>query len=483
MMEVRRRELFVFGLMLGLIIAFTPMDTAAAEYTAIQLTDNDYNDGFGGVSDGYIVWIGGEGLDREIFLYDASTNTIFQITDNDYVDTIPKVHEGMVTWLGKPPDGVDYEVYLYDHNSGVTTRVTNNDLNENHPQVHEGLLTWYGWDQYVGRAEIYLYDSNNGQTIQITDNYYADYFPKIHNGQVAWHGWGGVSGSEIYLYDYASGVTTRVTENNYGDEFPQIHEGLVVWRALVDGIVKIFFYDTVSKITTHVEDIIYSYGFVLHDGEIAYVAPENPDFEIFLYDCFDGTKTQITYNGYNDYVSHLHAGKVVWIANGEIFLYDSATGIIDQVTDNQMSEAAPRLTSGFLAWMGSGGTTGSDNEIFIAGLASTSDVDFDPNTLNLESKGKWVTVYIELPVEDEYTAEAIDVSTLLLNGQIPAELKPYAIGDYDADGIIDLMVKFDRSAVQAILEVGEEVTVTITGTLSDGSQFEGHDIIRVICNS
>lgn len=38
---------------------------------------------------------------------------------------------------------------------------------------------------------------------------------------------------------------------------------------------------------------------------------------------------------------------------------------------------------------------------------------------------------------------------------MPAELGPSGIGDYDDDGIPDLMVKFSRSAVQAILEPGE----------------------------
>ena len=43
-----------------------------------------------------------------------------------------------------------------------------------------------------------------------------------------------------------------------------------------------------------------------------------------------------------------------------------------------------------------------------------------------------------------------------------------------------LMVKFDRSNVQDMLEPGDEVEVTVSGQLTDGTTFEGTDTIRVI---
>ena len=46
--------------------------------------------------------------------------------------------------------------------------------------------------------------------------------------------------------------------------------------------------------------------------------------------------------------------------------------------------------------------------------------------------------------------------------------------------VIERMVKFDREAVAEILPVGGEVPVTITGELTNGTYFEGTDIIRVM---
>jgi DNA-binding beta-propeller fold protein YncE len=105
-------------------------------------------------------------------------------------------------------------------------------------------------------------------------------------------------------------------------------------------------------------------------------------------------------------------------------------------------------------------------------------IDFDPDTLNSKSKGKWVTVYIELPVG--YDVNDIDIESIMLGGVIPAETKPTGIGDYDNDVIPDLMVKFNRSAVIDLLPVGDTIYVMIYGTLGDGTPFIGTDVIRVI---
>ena len=128
--------------------------------------------------------------------------------------------------------------------------------------------------------------------------------------------------------------------------------------------------------------------------------------------------------------------------------------------------------------------------------ALEATVDFDPNTLNLKSKGNFVTCYIELP--EGYDPGDIDVGTVLLDEFLPARLSPTAVGDHDADGTLDRMVKFSRSGLIAAIAAedegvwvaergtdppidhGEEFEVCITGYLSDGTPFAGTDVIRVI---
>lgn len=108
-------------------------------------------------------------------------------------------------------------------------------------------------------------------------------------------------------------------------------------------------------------------------------------------------------------------------------------------------------------------------------------IDFYPETLNKASQsGKnTITVYIELPID--YDINDVNINTVVLstaNGIVSAQLTPTEVGDYDNDGISDLMVKFDRRAVLAIVDVGDEVEVTVSGRVA-GKAFKGSDIVRV----
>lgn len=115
-----------------------------------------------------------------------------------------------------------------------------------------------------------------------------------------------------------------------------------------------------------------------------------------------------------------------------------------------------------------------------------ANVDIDPNTLNLRSRGKWITSYIELA--EGHDVGLTTISSILLNNTVPVDLAaPTAIGDYDSDGIPDLMVKFDRTAVQRYIlenvpiEAKFMTTVlTMTGKLNDGTLFHGSDTIKII---
>jgi len=108
-------------------------------------------------------------------------------------------------------------------------------------------------------------------------------------------------------------------------------------------------------------------------------------------------------------------------------------------------------------------------------------VDINPDTMNLKSKGKYITCYIELP--EGYDASNIDLTQPLTISQgelsVSAEPSPTELGDFDSDGITDLMVKFDRALVHQMLSPGY-IQLTVSGSLTDGLQFEGSDLVNVI---
>lgn len=103
--------------------------------------------------------------------------------------------------------------------------------------------------------------------------------------------------------------------------------------------------------------------------------------------------------------------------------------------------------------------------------------DINPCKLNLKSKGNWITAYIELP--KDYDPHDIILGEILLNDFLSPEIKPFTIGDRDNNGILDLMIKFDRSLVISNLEPSQFCEMTITGKLIDGIKFTATDIIEL----
>jgi hypothetical protein len=107
-------------------------------------------------------------------------------------------------------------------------------------------------------------------------------------------------------------------------------------------------------------------------------------------------------------------------------------------------------------------------------------VELSPRTLNTRGRGRgWVTAHVELP--EGMDPALIDVSTIELavgDESIAAELSPSALGDFDEDGIPDLMVKFSRAAVLDAAD-GESFEGVVSGSLNNGVTFEGSSSVRV----
>jgi hypothetical protein len=167
----------------------------------------------------------------------------------------------------------------------------------------------------------------------------------------------------------------------------------------------------------------------------------------------------------------------------QLFVNDMTTPVLEVIDDGTGWNSYSGNTAGYTSLSGyRSGVIYYDN-IKIYELAPTIDVA--PDTLSLKGKGKWITAYIELPAG--YDVADIDASTILLNDTVPAVTDTkYAfvtdaakyITDNDKDGILERMVKFDRSAVSAILVVGDEIEITVTGDIA-GTPFEGTDTIKV----
>ena len=100
------------------------------------------------------------------------------------------------------------------------------------------------------------------------------------------------------------------------------------------------------------------------------------------------------------------------------------------------------------------------------------EAGISPGVINLKSKGKWITALLTFP--EGYNVADVDTSTILLQGQFP--LQELAWSD---EVTREIMLRFDRVDVQTGLNPGN-VEVTITGSFTGGTPFEGSAVIKVI---
>lgn len=79
----------------------------------LQLTDNEWRDGYPTIDPTHAAWKCFDGDDWEVFLFDGQTVT--QITDNNYDDGIPSINGGNAVWSGNLTDDPNNrQVFLYD---------------------------------------------------------------------------------------------------------------------------------------------------------------------------------------------------------------------------------------------------------------------------------------------------------------------------------------------------------------------------------
>ncbi|MGL1904330.1 MAG: RICIN domain-containing protein [Fibrobacterales bacterium] len=135
------------------------------------------------IDNGEVVWAmkdapGYEG-DTEIYLY--SNGTITQITNNDYVDDVPRISNGQIVWYG----GEHYESYqIFTWKDGATTQITSSGTNS-YVLIEDGLIVWTGTGIGAsGYDDVYTY--KEGVTTNISNSEIQDLRPVLNNGTVAW---------------------------------------------------------------------------------------------------------------------------------------------------------------------------------------------------------------------------------------------------------------------------------------------------------
>ncbi len=463
-------------------------------YTNKQLSFNDFHDKLPKINEfGDVVWQGSPASgDFEIFFKAGDSTVIEQITDNEFDDIYPWVNDlSEITWMGH--NGTDWDIYL--KSNGNSTKISHNTMDDLFPKINNlGDVVWLAVDGHD--YEIYRY--SNGSSTQITDNEVNDVQVRLNDsGDVMWRRKAEMS-SDIFLLSGAS--TTQVNSDDLHDHNPQLNNNAdLVWE-VADGndceIVVKLAADTVPVQITDNETEDW-FPMINASGVVVWQGHDGNDNEIYAY--ANGVTTQITDNNFEDLSPQINdAGDIAWLAMGEneigVYLFQASNQTISKLSDTYTGhyDSVPDINNqGKIVW---GGWDGNDYEIITASAPGSihDDVYFKPRTVNLRSNGKSFSAVIDLPLP--YSAADIDPAsvaiTMISSADAPSaplvaplySTGKYQVGDFDDNGIVEMIIKFDRQALIALLEPlgAGDVDLSIAGALYDGTTFPGVNSIKVV---
>ncbi|MBI5244035.1 MAG: T9SS type A sorting domain-containing protein [Elusimicrobia bacterium] len=351
-----------------------------------------------------------------------------------------------------------------------------------------GFLYVLGGEHYNGRLQIsnkvYVSRINSDGSPGAWQN--AAPLPQplfLHNAAV----WGGM----IYV---TGGWSSKGLSNQVYSASIQADGSLGPWSALSSLPEAVYTHATVQDGT------LYILGGVIHQGldiqSEVYYALIQPDKTLASWQ----TTTPLT-----DPLSN-HAAAV---AGGRVYVLGGWTG---QTATNAVHSAAILSNKALGDWeistslpaplymhaatvandvlYVSGGSDGtrSRNEVYAMPLETklVATIDFNPNTLNLLSRGRVVTCYIEFPAFAAKAAD-IDPASVVIVSVNNAPVQPLSAlarptEVEDGNGAADLMVKFDRSEFAQRLGLGDN-RVGIEGRLRNGKIFTGADTVWAISPS
>ena len=106
-------------------------------------------------------------------------------------------------------------------------------------------------------------------------------------------------------------------------------------------------------------------------------------------------------------------------------------------------------------------------------------IGFKPGTVRKGSTGGVLYAVIEPTPSAPFRIEDVDLSTVRLEGTVPAEAAQIVQTDGNGDGIPDLTVQFSRAAVDPLLTVGTD-RLEVSGSLRTGEVFRGTGLLRVL---
>jgi hypothetical protein len=388
------------------------------------------------------------------------------------------------------------------------------------PSLKGDLISYT--DIAASDPDIVVYRISDGTNIRIADSGGAQEQADVDGDYVVFEQWNaGDTEPEIFVYRISATSYTQITDNNDQEHNPAISGTRIVWTDSTTSTVWIANVDGSGMRALAPGGFQSQPAF---DGDlVAWVENGN----IVSYNLTTSLKTLIAAGNDPD----VSGSKIVWASGGDIWLMDGAVGPVN-LTSDAASQRKPKVSATLVSWEEV--VSASDVDIvawdFRSGSRETlaggagiqdlhdldgtsvayterspdafgdiwlireleletvaADLDLDPSTINLKSKGNYLTGRLEFQAGRD--PASVDLATVTLRVIDPvtsavlhvAAGAPTAVGDADRDGIPDLTIKFDRATVQSWFSSGADPAIfRVEGRFGDGTAFEGEASARII---
>lgn len=371
----------------------------------------------------------------------------------------------------------NYEIYVMEPDGSAQTNLTNNTAGDFKPAWSQDGSKIVFQSNRSGNLSIYVMNADGGGITQLTSgNPNGDFDPTWSSDgtKIAFARGVSYGKSEIYVMNADGSNLTNLTNNGMLNNAPTWSpKGNKIAFTRASGLgsdSEIYVMNTDGSAQTNLTNypgLLESYATWSPDGnKIAFSRYGYGNAsDIYTMNADGNNQTNITNSTAADDAVPAWSpdgNKIAFLSNkfdltnGDIYVMNTDGGAIARLTSNAANDSGPDWQSSSIQ----------------------ASFDLKPDTLNLKSDGKFVTVYIELPQGND--VNDIDVNSVRLQETIDAKSSPSNIGDYDNDGNPDLMLKFDRKSLEEKLAVNNSVNIKITGKLQNGTSFEGEDTLRVI---
>lgn len=195
----------------------TNQETRITTNTSHQLYPAVYGD--------KIVWQDNRNGNVDIYLYNLTTNQETQITTDPGTQSWPSIYGNKVVWYDNRNG--NWDIYMKNLTDNQETQITTDQGDQYYPSIYGNYVVWHDF-RSGSNFDIYENKITNNQENQITDHAASQFYPDVYGNKIVWQD-GRNGNDDIYMADMGAPV------NGFGAPVQGWNSGPGQWEG---GITK-----------------------------------------------------------------------------------------------------------------------------------------------------------------------------------------------------------------------------------------------------